>query len=96
MTKNVKNVTRSYLDKLKEENEQLKKDNQVLGNELTYFKELSADYEEEINNLKNRCRSLNKRNMQLESEVADMRFTRKYLTSEEAGARFAQELLGGA
>ena len=51
MTKNDKNVTRAYLEKLKQENEQLKKDNQILGNELTYFKEYSADLEDTINNL---------------------------------------------
>ena len=49
----------------------------------------------QINALKHRCSDLSKRNLELESEIADMRFTRKYLTSEEAGKRFAQELLGG-
>ena len=49
-----------------------------------------------INALKIRCSELTQRNMELESEIKDMRFTRKYLTSEEAGRRFAQELLGGA
>lgn len=51
MTKNDKNVTRAYLEKLKQENEQLKKDNKVLGNELTYFKELCADLEKQVNDL---------------------------------------------
>ena len=51
MTKNVKNVTREYLEQLNEENKQLKKDNKVLSNELTYFKEYCADLEEQINNL---------------------------------------------
>lgn len=31
----------------------------------------------------------------LEAEIADMKNTRKYLTAEDAGRRFAQELLGG-
>ena len=33
---------------------------------------------------------------EMESELADLKFTHKYLTSEEAGKRFAQELFGGA
>ena len=48
----------------------------------------------QVNALKLRCSELSKRNMELESEVADMKFTRKYLTSEEAGRQFARELLG--
>ena len=52
MTKNDKNVTRAYLEKLKQENEQLKKDNQILGNELTYFKEQCADLEDKVRDLK--------------------------------------------
>ena len=47
-----------------------------------------------INALKLRCSELSERNMELESEVADMKFTRNYLTSEEAGRAFARELLG--
>ena len=48
----------------------------------------------QVNALKLRCSELSKRNMELESEIADMKFTRKYLTSEEAGKAFARELLG--
>ena len=48
-----------------------------------------------INALKMRCSDYSQRIIELESEIADMKFTRKYLTSEEAGKRFAQELLGG-
>ena len=45
--------------------------------------------------LKLRCGKYCVENRKLEEEIADMKFTRKYLTSEEAGRRFAQELLGG-
>lgn len=36
---------------LENENTQLKADNKVLGNELTYFKELCVELEEQVNNL---------------------------------------------
>jgi hypothetical protein len=49
-----------------------------------------------INALKMRCSDYSKKICELESEIADMRFTHKYLTSEEAGRKFAEELLGGA
>ena len=45
--------------------------------------------------LKMRCSKYCLENRKLQEEIADMKFTRKYLTSEEAGKRFAQELLGG-
>ena len=38
------------LQYLREENTQLKQNNTVLGHELTYFKEYSADLEDKINN----------------------------------------------
>ena len=93
---------------LREQNEQLKSDNKILGNELTYFKERCVDLEEEANNLSSellhfkskslafmeRCRDLSKENEALKLEIKDMKFTRKYLTSEEAGKAFARELLG--
>lgn len=93
---------------LREQNEQLKSDNQILGNELTYFKERCVDLEEEANHLSSellhfkskslafmeRCRDLSKENEALKLEIKDMKFTRKYLTSEEAGKAFARELLG--
>ena len=93
---------------LREQNEQLKSDNKILGNEITYFKERCVDLEEEANNLSSellhfkskslafmeRCRDLSKENEALKLEIKDMKFTRKYLTSEEAGKAFARELLG--
>lgn len=82
------------LKTLEDEKEQLKKDNKVLGNELTYFKEYTADLEEEINNLKQRCKKLAVENHDLSLENKDMRFTRKFLTAEEAGVALANEFLG--
>ena len=89
------------MERLKKENEQLRQDNKVLGGELTYFKELSAEYEDEINfktrqnnALKLRCRNYSLRIGKLETEIADMKFTQKMLNSEEAGRAFARELLG--
>lgn len=101
MTENIVKVdTKSFQDmcqkiiNLEKENKQLKADNKILGSELTYFKEYSADLEEEVNLLKNRCRTLTCENHDLSLEIKDMKFTRKFLTSEDAGKRFAQELLG--
>jgi len=89
------------MERLKKENEQLKADNKVLGDELTYFKELSVEYEDEINfktrqnnALKLRCSSYSLRIGKLETEITDMKFTQKMLNSEEAGRAFARELLG--
>jgi hypothetical protein len=44
------------------------------------------------NALKIRCSDYSLRIGELETEIADMKFTRKYLTSEEAGRAFAREL----
>ena len=46
--------------------------------------------------LKLRCGKYSLKIGELENKIADMKFTRKYLTSEEAGRQFAKELLGGA
>ena len=61
MNGNIENIvkidTPSFQDmckriiQLEEENAQLKADNTVLGNELTYFKERCVDLEEEVNDL---------------------------------------------
>ena len=95
MTKNLKNlgIECPKTIQLEKEVTQLRKDNKVLGNELTYFKEYAADLEETVNALKNRCRILTSENTALKSEIQDMKFTRKYLTSEDAGKKLAQELL---
>ena len=67
---------------LREENQQLKVDNDFL--------------EKQNRALKLRCGKYCLENRKLQEEIQDMKFTHKYLTSEEAGKRFAQELLGGA
>lgn len=48
----------------------------------------------QIDDLKARCKELSKENLILKNEISDMKFTRNYLTSEEAGKAFARELLG--
>ena len=65
---------------LREENSALKVDNDFLQ------KQNAA--------CKMRCSKLTLQVRNLESEIKDMKFTRKYLTSEEAGRAFARELLG--
>ena len=70
------------LQTLKNENRSLKADNDFL--------------QKQNRALKLRCGKYCLQISDLESEIQDMKFTRKYLTSEEAGKRFAQELLGGA
>lgn len=56
MNENIENIENRKIKEILEENKflraentQLKQDNTVLGHELTYFKEYSADLEEEIN-----------------------------------------------
>ena len=59
MNENIENIVKidipSFQDmckritELEKENKQLKADNQILGNELTYFKEYAADLENEVN-----------------------------------------------
>ena len=44
--------------------------------------------------LRFRCATYSRKNMELEAEIRDMKFTRDYLTSEDAGKAFARELLG--
>ena len=54
MTENMKMEIRRLsqeINTLKKENTQLKADNKVLSNELTYFKELCVELEEQVNNL---------------------------------------------
>lgn len=67
---------------LREENQQLKVDNDFLQRQNAACKL--------------RCSKFAIQVRELESEIADLRFTHNYLTSEEAGRQFARELLGGA
>ena len=48
------------------------------------------------NALKMRCSKYCLEISDLETEINDLKFTQKFLNSEEAGRRFAEELLGGA
>lgn len=68
------------LYELREENTSLKIDNDFLQRQNSACKM--------------RCSKLTLQVRNLESEIKDMKFTRKYLTSEDAGRAFARELLG--
>ena len=68
------------LEALQEENQSLKIDNEFLRKQNA--------------SCKMRCSKYAIENQELRDEIADMKFTRKYLTSEEAGKAFARELLG--
>jgi chromosome segregation ATPase len=65
---------------LEEENQSLKCDNDFLQRQNNACKLRCSKYSLEI--------------QELHSEIADLRFTHKMLTAEEAGAAFARELLG--
>lgn len=67
---------------LREENQQLKVDNDFL--------------QRQNNACKMRCSKYSLRIPELESEIADLRFTKGFLSSEETGKMFAKSLLGGA
>jgi hypothetical protein len=68
------------IQELKEENQSLRLDNDFL--------------QRQNKALKLRCSNYCLQVRDLESEIKDLRFTHKYLTSEEAGRAFARELLG--
>ena len=70
------------LQMLKEENQSLRVDNDFL--------------QRQNNACKMRCSKYAIENQQLRDEIADLRFTHKYLTAEEAGRQFACELTGRA
>ena len=73
---------------LRDENQQLKADNKILGNELTYFKEYAVDLEEQVNDLTSENIHLKAKNLAMSKRL-------NYLTSAEAGRDFARALLGG-
>ena len=77
------------------ENEGLKAHIQFLEQSLLDLEADNKFLEKQNKALKLRCGKYCLENRKLEEEIAEMKFTRKYLTSEEAGKRFAQELLGG-
>ena len=68
------------LAELEEENKSLKIDNDFLQKQNAACKMRCSKYALQVR--------------ELESEIKDLRFTHNYLTSEEAGKQFAQELLG--
>ena len=65
---------------LREENQSLKIDNDFLQRQNAACKLRCSKYALQVR--------------ELESEIADLKFTHNYLTSEEAGKAFARELLG--
>ena len=92
MSENIENIIKldinSYvsmcrkIEQLENENQSLRIDNDFL--------------QRQNRSLKLRCSKASIQVRELESEIADLRFTHNYLTSEEAGRQFARELLGGA
>ena len=68
------------LQTLQEENQSLRLDNDFL--------------DKQNRALKLRCGKYCLENHKLQEDIEDMKFTRKYLTSEDAGKEFARELLG--
>lgn len=77
------------------DNRKLLEELQTLKNENHSVKVDNDFLQKQNRALKLRCGKYCLQISDLESEIQDMKFTRKYLTSEEAGKRFAQELLGG-
>jgi len=80
--KNNKNIENIKLDEVLEELYALRDENDFL--------------QRQNNALKMRCSNYCLQVRDLESEIEDMKFTRKYLTSEEAGRQLACELTGRA
>ena len=83
----MKNIENTKIDEvleelyaLRDENHELKVDNEFL--------------EKQNKALKLRCGKYCIQVSELETEIADMKFTQKMLNSEEAGRAFARELLG--
>ena len=84
MTKTTRNIK---LDEVLEELHTLREENQSL--------KIDNDFLQRQNSAcKMRCSQYAIENKELRDEIADLRFTHKYLTSEEAGRQFARELLG--
>ena len=77
-----------------ESNEFLQKENLRLLREHRDLSDTTNFQKRQINALKFRCSNYSQKVMELESEIADMKFTRKYLTAEDAGKAFTRELLG--
>ena len=82
-------TNRIKLDEILEELYYLREENQSLRLDNDFLQRQNAA-------CKLRCGKLAIQVRELESEIADMKFTHKMLNSEEAGRAFARELLGGA
>ena len=82
-------TNRIKLDEVLEELHYLREENQSLRLDNDFLQRQNAA-------CKLRCGKLAIQVRELESEIADMKFTHKMLNSEEAGRAFARELLGGA
>ena len=101
MTKNIKNICKietkgfqdicNHIAELEKENKQLKANNKIMADELTYFKEICADLEEDITKIKARCRELTSENHDLLVENNDMKFAKKTLLSDFEKAEIAAE-----
>lgn len=71
------------IQELEETNSNLRKENDNLILEVEFLKRQN-------NALKMRCSNYSLRIGKLKTEIADMKLSRKYFTSEEAGKAFAQ------
>ena len=98
MLQHMKLLKTEKVKRMKENNLDLIEIDDVLYSieEIRAFINRSEELSKQNFILKEECRNLTAENQSLKLEIKDMKFTRKYLTSEEAGRRFAQELLGGA
>jgi len=112
MNENQQNIDalRLKIQNLENENRQLKKDNAVLGDELTYFKEYAADLESDVNiksrmlegvKLNNSKLTLERNNLLTELDriknMSMFEFGNTYCTKdslEADGHAFARSLLG--
>jgi hypothetical protein len=79
--------TELKLDEVLEELYYLREENQSLKIDNDFLQKQNAA-------CKLRCGKFAIKVRELESEIADMKFTHKMLNSEEAGRAFARELLG--
>ena len=80
-------TNRIKLDEVLEELYYLREENQSLRLDNDFLQKQNAA-------CKLRCGKFAIKVRELESEIADMKFTHKMLNSEEAGRAFARELLG--
>ena len=78
---------------MNKENRELKID-EVLE-ELYSLRDENSFLKRQNTALQMRCSNYCLKVKDLENEIADLRFTHNYLTSEEAGKAFAQSLIGG-